>query len=344
MCQHAGDWFVRIAALISVQRITAGSATALSMIVMCRTIPEVLIAPLGGILADKFDRRKLMIRLDVLAAASVYLYIQAVAANSIHLLYIATIIRSIIGATYVPITQAIVPQLIISGKEDLKRAATLNGTIWSGMLVIGGVLAGGVSARFGVQVCYYIDMITYMISAVIMSNISGDFQGDKDKNASPPVSKTKDKERNTRITMTPLYTLCQMQKELIQYLWCCGFGALVFLKASGCLIWGSADVLNVSFSYVDNDEAESSRRMGVLYSSIGVGCVVGPILANSTIVDGRRPSTLQLAILCGLAMLTIGWLGIATHSSSFKHICIFTMVRTTGSSLIWLFSTLIMQV
>lgn len=344
MCQHAGDWFVRIAALISVQRITGGSVTALSMIVMCRTITEVVISPLGGILADKFDRRKLMIKLDVLAAGSVYLYIQAVATNNIHLLYLATIIRSIIAAAYLPITSAIVPQLIVSGKEDLKRAATLNGMIWSGMLVIGGVVAGGVSARFGVQVCYFIDMITYFVSAVIMSNVSGDFLGNKDKNASSSDAKTEDKERNANMNITPFFTLYKMQKDLIQYLWCSGFGPLVFLKASGCLIWGFADVLNVSFSNVENEEAESSRRMGILYSSVGVGCLIGPLLANTTIVDGRKPSTLQLAILFGLAMATMGWLGVASNTSSFKLICIFTMVRATGSALVWLFSTLLMQV
>ncbi len=47
MCQHAGDWFVRIAALISVQRITSGSSTALAFIVLCRTVPEVLVAPVS---------------------------------------------------------------------------------------------------------------------------------------------------------------------------------------------------------------------------------------------------------------------------------------------------------
>eukprot|EP00979_Chaetoceros_neogracilis_P018616 scaffold10910_cov277-Chaetoceros_neogracile.AAC.1 len=124
-----------------------------------------------------------------------------------------------------------------------------------------------------------------------------------------------------------------MQKDLIQYLWCSGFGPLVFLKASGCLIWGFADVLNVSFSNVENEEAESSRRMGILYSSVGVGCLIGPLLANTTIVDGRKPSTLQLAILFGLAMATMGWLGVASNTSSFKLICIFTMVRATGSAL-----------
>jgi MFS family permease len=344
MCQHAGDWFVRIAALISVQRITAGSATALSIVVMCRTIPELALAPFGGILADTFDRRNVMIKLDLLAALSVCLFIQAVKANSVHLLYLATVIRSIISATYMPITGAIVPQIIVSGKEDLKRAATLNGMIWSGMLVIGGVVAGGASARFGVEVCYFIDILTFIISAVIMSGVSGNFLADADVDNPPQDTKGNDKETIAVKMLAPLCTLYQMKKELILYLWYSGFGALVFLKASGCFIWGAADILNVSFSHIENDEAESSRRMGALYSSIGIGCLIGPIVANSTIVDGKKPATLQLAILFGLAMMTIGWLGVASNASSFKLVCFFTGIRTTGSSLIWLFSTLLMQV
>jgi len=344
MCQHAGDWFVRIASLISVQRITGGSATALSIVVMCRTIPELALAPFGGILADKFDRRNLMIKLDLLAALSVCLFIHAVKANSIHLLYLATVIRSIISATYMPITGAIVPQIIVSGKEDLKRAATLNGMIWSGMLVIGGVVAGRATARFGVELCYIIDILTYIISAVIMSGVSGNFLADADVEKPPQDTKGNEKETIAVKMFALLRTLYQLKKELILYLWYSGFGALIFLKSSGTLIWGAADILNVSFSHIENDEAESSRRMGALYSSIGIGCLIGPIVANSTIVDGKKPATLQLAILFGLAMLTIGWLGVASNASSFKLVCFFTAIRTTGSSLIWLFSTLLMQV
>ena len=36
MCLHCGDWFAKIAAMISVQRITGGSSTALAIVVMCR--------------------------------------------------------------------------------------------------------------------------------------------------------------------------------------------------------------------------------------------------------------------------------------------------------------------
>ncbi len=72
----------------------------------------------------------------------------------------------------------------------------------------------------------------------------------------------------------------RMNSELFTYIWRCGFGLLVFVKASGCLIWGSADVLNVSFTHVEGDEAESSKRMGVLYSFIGLGCLCGPVIGT----------------------------------------------------------------
>jgi len=154
VCQHGGDWVVHISALLSVQRIVPGSSTALSILVMCRTIPEVIISPLGGILADKFDRKNLMIKLDMLAAICVLSYIYAVREESIYLFYGATIIRSSITATYHSITNSIVPQLV-SDPEDLKRAATINGFVWSGMLAVGGVIAGWASARIGVEVCFF---------------------------------------------------------------------------------------------------------------------------------------------------------------------------------------------
>lgn len=332
---------MRIASLISVQRLAPGSGAALSMIVMCRTIPELLVAPLGGILADKFDRKKLMIKLDILAAMSVFSYIYALKSGNVILLYAATAMRSIISASYMPITLSIVPMLV-SNPEDLKRASTLNGMVWSAMLVFGGVLAGGVSARFGLEACYYIDILTYFTSALIMSRVSGDYLVE-----STTIKKDTDQGNNTKAVSNPSFTLqsfLYMNLDLIQYIWTCDFGLLILLKASGSLIFGSADVLNVTLAHVEGDEGETSRLMGRIYSSVGIGCIIGPVLANSTIVHGDKPRTLQLAILFGLVFMFAGWIGVARNVSSFTFICAFTTVRSIGSSTIWLFSTLLLQV
>jgi len=341
LCQHCGDWFVRIAALVSVQRLAPGSATALSLIVMCRTIPELLVAPLGGILADTFDRKALMVKLDILAAISVFSFIYALKSSNVLLLYAATVVRSTISASYMPITMSIVPMLV-SNPEDLKRASTLNGMVWSGMLVVGGVLAGGVSARFGLEACYYIDIVTYLISALIMSRVTGDYLVE-----STTIKKDNDQDTTTtavsKKTSFTLRSFFYMNAELIQYIWTCDFGLLILLKATGCLIFGSADVLNITLSHIEGDESGTSRLMGRIYSCVGIGCMLGPVLANSTIVHGDKPRTLQLAILFGLVFMFAGWLGVARNISSFTAICAFTAVRAIGSSTIWLFSTLLLQ-
>lgn len=139
MCQHTGDWFIRIAALVSVQRLASSSSegggsqssTALSILVICRTIPEVLFTPVGGAIADRFDRRKMMIQLDTIAGCTVLGYIAAVRSGKVGYLYLVTVIRSIVQALYDPITKSIYP-MFVNDPEELKRAATLNGMIWSG--------------------------------------------------------------------------------------------------------------------------------------------------------------------------------------------------------------------
>ena len=153
LCQHSGDWFVRIAAILSAGRLKPGSATALSVLILARAIPEIFFSPVGGFLADRLDRRKLMIFFDSLAALAAIGFIIALHLESIILLYVATAFRSIISALYEPITKSIVP-MFVEDPEELKIAATLNGMAWSSMLMIGGVVAGYASATFGVEACY----------------------------------------------------------------------------------------------------------------------------------------------------------------------------------------------
>lgn len=356
MCQHIGDWFVRIAALVSVGRLTQGSSTALSILIMCRTMPEVLITPIGGVLADRFDRRKMMLRLDTIAAVSVLSYILAVRSGKVSFLFLVTVGRSFIQALYDPVTKSIVPMLV-NDPESLKRAATLNGMMWSGMLVIGGVVSGYASALIGVEACYVLDSVTYFISAMIMSRVDGEYIandfGDnqrEEKYKSSPAMNKDNKNNNTgegvafdkKTILTPLRSFYLMNRELVYFLLSCGFGPLIFMKASGTFIFGAADILNVSFTHIEGDEAESSRRLGTLYSCIGIGCIIGPCVANSTFVNGNKPKTMQFACILAMAFMSFGWFGVA-NATTFKEICFYTGCRTIGSALVWLNSTLLLQ-
>ena len=92
-----------------------------------------------------------------------------------------------------------------------------------------------------------------------------------------------------------LKSIISMSKSFIIYLWFSGFALCAFLKACGSLTWGAVDVLNASFAMVHGDEAETSRRMGIIFSCAGFGCLIGPLIANATITKGDEPHTYQVS-------------------------------------------------
>mmetsp|Transcript_45536 Transcript_45536/g.138398 ORF Transcript_45536/g.138398 Transcript_45536/m.138398 type:complete len:450 (-) Transcript_45536:791-2140(-) len=352
ICQHAGDWFVHIAALLVVERLAPGSASALSTLVLTKTLPLLLLSPIGGALADTFDRRRLMIILDIVSAVVVLGYLVALALNNIAILYITSTLRSSVLSIYEPVTRSIVP-LIVTDATELKKAVTLNGVAWSVMIMIGGVVAGYASSHIGIEACFVIDSITYLLSAYVISLLEGKYSvGGKCRGVDGLSTKSLCGGHflsSLLLFVRPLGSFVGMTRDLISYLWVCGFGLLTMMKSSGSLTWGAADILNVSFAKVEGDEAATGQRLGLIYTSIGIGCLVGPIVTN-LFTDPNRPSTLQSACICALALMSLGWIGLSSaceiHSSldTFPMVCVFTMVRTLGSSTIWMNSTMILQV
>ena len=108
------------------------------------------------------------------------------------------------------------------------------------------------------------------------------------------------------------------------------------------MTWGTEDILNIMISEVDGNEEESSERLGLLYSFQGFGCLVGPVLANTFLIDASRPRTLQSTCILSFSIVVMGWIGIS-YSPTFEIICFFTFIRCVGSSILWLNSTLLLQ-
>lgn len=144
-------------------------------------------------------------------------------------------------------------------------------------------------------------------------------------------------------SLKPFTFVSQMTTETILYLRHCGFGILILMKASGALVWGSADVLNILYAQVEGNEVKTSQRIGDMYSCIGIGCLLGPIIANALFVDGKRPITMQIACIGAFAITSLGWFLVA-NAPTFKMVCLFTIIRTMGSSIIWFNATLLLQV
>lgn len=207
-------------------------------------IPMVLLTSFGGVLADRFDRRILMIALDTLNSAVALLYLVALHYSSPILLYAVSFVRHSVVAMYEPVTRSIVP-LLVQTDDELKFAMTMNGMAWAFTLAVGGIAAGWSAATMGVGACFVLDSLTYIMSTVVIWMVQGKFcvrvgeggrgvKHEADSCISPASRKGRGELPKIRVCIQkafcPLISFVHMFGELMRYLFTCQFGLLVLLK------------------------------------------------------------------------------------------------------------------
>jgi len=160
-----GDWFLTVALLDLVLQLT-GSATLASLMLLCQTLPIFLFTPIAGHTVDRVDRRKLMILVDVLRTGACLLPLLARSVETLPFAYIGVICISIGSSYFEPASQAALPNIV--KPEELGPANVLMGATWGTMLAVGAGLGGIVTARFGRDVSFIVDAISFLGSAGVL--------------------------------------------------------------------------------------------------------------------------------------------------------------------------------
>ena len=125
----------------------------ISLLIVVRLLPNVLVSPMGGVLADTHDLRVCMMVLDLAGAAVALSFWLAYALHSPALIYVATFVQQCLAGIYDPCRNAIVPQMV-KDPNYLQKATTLSGVAWSTMAAIGSSLGGLLVASLGVSTCF----------------------------------------------------------------------------------------------------------------------------------------------------------------------------------------------
>ncbi len=116
-----GDWLGLLATTAMAQQLSGGDYAkanfAIAGVFIARLLPAVFLGPIAGVIADKLDRRKLMVNCDILRAA---LYISIPIANNYFWLYTAMILVECITLFWSPAKEASVPNLV--PREKLENA------------------------------------------------------------------------------------------------------------------------------------------------------------------------------------------------------------------------------
>jgi hypothetical protein len=133
-----------------------------------------------------------------------------------------------------------------------------------------------------------------------------------------------------------------MSRDGASYLASSHFGGIILFKFTMSLAYGSADVLNVAYAEMGDYAEDSNSRLGVLFSIVGIGCLIGP-LAIEPFIDVERPKAVQLSCVMGFLLPAIGYTGWSFQDTPFWFISMFALIRASGTSITWINSTLLLQ-
>lgn len=158
-----GDWLSYVAVSLLITRSGEGGV-AIALVYVAHTLPSALAAPIAGVLADRYDRRRLMIGSYLLNALLTALMCLTAAHGWLWTLQLLLFTRSAISAIGFTARQAATPSVVEA--RELYTANALASLIWSVLFSAGVALGGIISAAFGPTEAIAIDALTFALSAL----------------------------------------------------------------------------------------------------------------------------------------------------------------------------------
>jgi MFS family permease len=158
-----GTWMQSVAQSWLVYRLT-GSALLLGSVGFASQIPVFLFAPLGGITADRVNRRHVVIATQVAAMILAFILAALTLSHAIDhrvwLIFVLAALLGVVNSFDIPGRQSFLVDMV--GKEDLMNAIALNSSMFNGARVIGPAIAGILVVKIGEGWCFFANAVSYI--------------------------------------------------------------------------------------------------------------------------------------------------------------------------------------
>ena len=317
-----GDWFNTIALYTIILNLT-GSGRDVGLLLVARFVPSFLFGPISGVIADRFSRQKIMIVSDLLRAVVVLGFLFVRSANQLWLIYVLTVFQLALSTFFEPAKTAAIPSLV--SDRELVPANAISSVTWSVMLTLGAAIGGLITGWFGTDVAFILDAATYLLSAALIASIR--------------VPKRRKRERpkltlGSALGITETIEGIRYVKDRPNVL------ALLLVKPAWGLGGGILTLLAVFGERVFPVGNSPATGIGVLFAARGIGTAVGPIVARRMAGEGQRRMQASIGIsflIAGLFYILFG------SSTSFVFALIVLGIAHCGGSILWVFSTVILQ-
>jgi MFS family permease len=161
-----GTWMQRIAMPWLVYHMT-GSAFQLGLVSFAGQIPTFLLAPVAGVVTDKYSKHKVLLITQILSLiqASILAFLSLTGSIQIWQIVLLSIALGCINAFDTPSRHSFVIEMV-EKKEDLGNAIALNSMMFNGARLIGPSVAGMMLATAGEGICFLINAISYIFVVV----------------------------------------------------------------------------------------------------------------------------------------------------------------------------------
>lgn len=159
-----GNFILKLALSMYVLDAT-GSAAIFAGILSLATIPTILLSPLGGILADRANRRNIMVALDAMAGTSVLCASLLLSAkNSLTVISILLVALSVLGAFETPTVQACIPTMLKG--DDITRGNAIVNQVASLSYLVAPMLGSILYAALGLKPVMYASVVCFFTTAL----------------------------------------------------------------------------------------------------------------------------------------------------------------------------------
>lgn len=254
-----GDWFNSVAVLSILLEIT-GSAMAIGITLALRTLPHLIFGPLGGWLADRFNRKGVLIACDLARAVIALSFLFVSKEADLWIVYTGTFLLVAFSAMYNPSRLSILPQIV--SRNELASANALDQSVFGIVMAIGSLVGGVFIALWGSDIAFIYNSLSFVASAILLVRLN------------VPKSQIQEEVQNqTASEQATSYkdVLHFIQKTPIVY-------SILLLTTLWPIGGGIINVLISVYAYQVFDAGKMG--IGLLYGSIGLGFIVGGLIAG----------------------------------------------------------------
>lgn len=280
-----GDWF-NLVALTGLLLHLTGSGFYAGAVLAASFIPQFLAAPLAGVIADRFDRRRLMLAANLAGAvlALSMLAVHSAATAWLGLAAMAGIAAT--GALFDPASRAGLPNVV--RPQELGPANVLMASTWGIMVAVGAAVGGLVAATLGRDVAFVINSGSFLVSAGLILGVRGTLGPLRHEQAIPAALHPARAALHPASDLAAGIAYCRTEPRVL---------ALLTQKIGFGLGTGMIGLLPIFATRV---YGASDTGIGILYAARGLGTLLGPYGARAFIGGSQRRLFLAISAAMGL--------------------------------------------